>query len=322
MAGAGHTPLMAVATMLTNDELWRYVPDTTVYLGRTGAPAWLDELDIHTGTPFVKMGTHTTSIDDWFVIDDAFDQEVALRRRLLAEQRDVVFECRPAAEAAAEETLQLVSGWLRARGLPYESSDAHPLAAAGTMLPDDLCLMVPRDGDWWFDAGLVCFPSIWRLVDKIGRSTTSVHETVAHYRDDLSVKVDRYFHGMPADWLVWRRNLSVKPWPLLHVPTTKPEQPLGPLQPAADGSPFWLRTERQTLRRLPRTDAILFTIKVQIAPAAVLLQRRDIAERLAAMYRSFDQSMDGYKVAANDLLVGFVPWLERVAAGEFLDDDC
>lgn len=99
------------------------------------------------------------------------------------------------------------------------------------------------------------------------------------------------------------------------MPTTKPQQPLGPLQPAADGSPFWLRSERQTLRRLPRTGAILFTIKVQIAPASVLLHRPDVAARLAAMYRAFDPSMDGYKVAANDLHIGFVPWLEQVAAG-------
>ncbi|MDO9175319.1 MAG: DUF3445 domain-containing protein [Actinomycetota bacterium] len=306
---------MAVPTALSSDDLWRYAPNTDVYLGRAGAPSWLDELDIHSGPPFVKMGTHTSSIDEWFVIDDAFEQELALRQRLLAEQRDVVFDCRPTAEAAAEETLELVSAWLRERGLPCEPADAHPLAAAGTMVPDDLCLMVPRDGDWWFDGGLVCFPSIWRLVDKIGRSTTSVHETVAHYRDDLAGKVDRYFHGMPVDRLVWRRNLSIKPWPLLHVPTTKPQQPLGPLQPADDGSPFWLRSERQTLRRLPRTGAILFAIKVQIAPASVLLHRPDVAAGLAAMYRSFDSTMDGYKIAANDLLVGFVPWLEQVAAG-------
>jgi hypothetical protein len=118
---------------------------------------------------------------------------------------------------------------------------------------------------------------------------------------------------MPVDRVVRRRNLSVKPWPLLHVPTTKPGQPVGHLTPDAQGAPFWLRTERQTLRRLPRTGAILFTIKVQIAPARVLLERPDIAAALAAMYRSFDVSMDGYKAAVNDLNVGFVPWLESLS---------
>lgn len=310
---------MARASSLTSDELWRYAPDVGVYTARP-APSWLDELDLHAGEPFVKMGTKRTSLDDWFVIDDAFDAELALRRRLLAEQRDVVFDCLPTADDAAQEVLDLVSAWLRERGVPtppieaLAGIDEHPLALAGTLVPDDLCLMIPRDGDWWFEGASLCFPSIWRLSDKFGRPTTDVHSTVAHYREVLAEKVDRYFTGMPVDRLVRRRNLSVKPWPLLHVPTTKPEQPLGPLMPDESGAPFWLRTERQTLRRLPRTGAILFTIKVQIAPANVLLQRSDIGARLAAMYRAFDTSMDGYKAAANDLMVGFVPWLENVSS--------
>lgn len=303
---------MVQSSRLSSEELWQYAPDVDVYLARP-APSWLDELDLHTGEPFVKMGTRTTSLDEWFILDDAFDQEVALRRRLLAEQRDVVFGCADTADEAAQEVLELVVDWLRQRGVATPMFDDHPLAVAGALLPDDLCLMIPRDGDWWFDGASLCFPSIWRLSDKFGRRTTDVHSTVAHYRDVLSDKVDRYFNGMPVDRVVRRRNLSVKPWPLLHVPTTKPGQPVGQLLPAANGAPFWLRTERQTLRRLPRTGAILFSIKVQIAPAGVLLARRDIAAQLAAMYRSFDTAMDEYKAAVNDLMVGFVPWLEQVA---------
>lgn len=305
---------MVQPSSLSSEELWRYAPDVGVYLARS-APSWLDELDLHVGEPFVKMGTRTTSLDEWFVVDDALEPEVALRRRLLAEQRDVVFGCASTADDAAQEVLDLVVAWLRERGMPTPLFDDHPLAVAGTLLPDDLCLMIPRDGDWWFEAASLCFPSIWRLSDKFGRPTTDVHSTVAHYREVLAEKVDRYFAGMPVDRVVRRRNLSVKPWPLLHVPTTKPDQPVGQLVPDASGAPFWLRSERQTLRRLPRSGAILFGIKVQIAPASVLLLRPDIAAQLAAMYRSFDTAMDDYKAAVNDLNVGFVPWLERVPQG-------
>lgn len=307
-------PIIVQPSSLSSEELWRYAPDVGVYLDRP-APKWLDELDLHSGEPFVKMGTRSTTLDEWFIIDDAFEAEVALRRRLLAEQRDVVFGCSSTADDAAQEVLELVTAWLQDRGMPTPMVEDHPLAVAGTLLPDDLCLMIPRDGDWWFEGASLCFPSIWRLSDKFGRPTTDVHSTVAHYRDVLAEKVDRYFMGMPVDRVVRRRNLSVKPWPLLHVPTTKPDQPVGSLIPDANGAPFWLRTERQTLRRLPRTGAILFSIKVQIAPASVLLQRPDIARQLAAMYRSFDTAMDGYKAAVNDLTVGFVPWCERVSQG-------
>ena len=88
---------------------------------------------------------------------------------------------------------------------------------------------------------------------------------------------------------------------------------VGDLDVADDGSPMWIRSERQTLRRLPRSGAILFTIRIQLAPASVLLVRPDRARDLAVMYRSWDQAMLGYKIGGNDLVPSFVPWLERIS---------
>ena len=113
---------------------------------------------------------------------------------------------------------------------------------------------------------------------------------------------------------VWRRNLSVKPYPLLFVPLPKRAQPIGDLGTTEDGSPFWLRSEWQTLQLLPRSGAILFTIKLQLAPARVLMERPDRAADLLAMYRSWDDEMVRYKIAANNLAPGFIPFLERLAA--------
>jgi dimethylamine monooxygenase subunit A len=299
-------------------DLLPYAPDTSVYLEmieRDGPPAWLDELDLRPGEPFVHMGTHAAPATSWLLADDAREMELALRRRLFAERRDVVFACHPSAEAAARELLGDVVAWLDDRGLPYDppDPDEHPLAAAGRLVQDDLCLMIHRDGGWHFDGGSVCFPSVWRMADRIGQPTVTVHERVPHY-DTVTDRVDRFFDRLQPGRAVWRRNWSFKPYPHLHVPTAKTELPAGGHHVAADGAPYWLRSERQTLRRLPDSGAIVFAIRVQLAPAGVLRRRPDVARALGALYRSWDEPMRTFKFAGSDLFVGFVDWLDAVGA--------
>jgi dimethylamine monooxygenase subunit A len=302
---------MVRVSTLTAEELQGYSPDESFYL-RAGVPGWLDELELRGGPPFHHMGTHALDLNDWFVMDEAREMELALRRRLLAEQRDVVFGCLASADSAAQETLELITAWLRARGITAEADDDHPLAAAGRLVQDDLCLMIRHEDDWYLDAGALCFPSVWQLADKLGLPTGEVHRTVPHYASELSTKVDRFFDRLRDGNPVWRRNLSVKPFPLLFLPTPKDDQPTGELVAADDGSPYWLRTERQTLRRLPRTGAILFTIRVQLAPARVLLDRPDVARQMATMLRAYDPSFTDYKMGTNDLRPSFLPWLDRI----------
>ncbi len=298
---------------ITSKLLWSYAPDTDLYEA-AGAPAWLDELELTPAPPHVKMLTRALG-GDWLVADQFREMELGLRNRLLDEQHDLVFAMNPAAEDAAVETLELVEGWLRSNGLPPPPSGYHPLEAAGRAIQEDLCLMVQRDGSWHLDGAVLCFPSFWSLTEKFGRPTVDVHQGVAHYGEQLAPRVDRFFDRMRPGQTVWRRNLSVKPYPLLFVPLPRRAQPVGDLSTTEDGSPFWLRSEWQTLQLLPRSGAILFTIKLQLAPARVLMDRRDRAADLLAMYGSWDEEMVRYKIASNNLAPGFIPWLQRLTAG-------
>lgn len=50
-----------------------------------------------------------------------------------------------------------------------------------------------------------------------------------------------------------------------------------------------LRTERQTLRRLPKTGAILFTIRTYSTPVVKLVEEPGVPGRLASAVRSWPQ---------------------------------
>jgi hypothetical protein len=257
------------------------------------------------------MGTRALKPADWLRRDELAASEIALRQQLLAEQRDHVFASHETAEKAAAETAQLVDEWLQAHNLP-SNNEPHPLARAATSIQEDLCLMVRRHGAWHLEAACLCFPSMWALGDKLHRPADAVHAPVAHYKEELAERVDTFFDRLAPDKPVWRRNLSLWPCCLLWVPTGTIARQLWDPAPADDATPrLWLRSERQTLRRLPHSRAILFTIRVQMAPLEVLAQRPDRAVALAAWLRG--PGGESRLQQLGPLFGADVAWLDQVA---------
>jgi hypothetical protein len=294
-----------------------FVPDVAVYaamLDESGPPGWLDELELRPAPPFHRVGTHAVGEVGWLVPDAARTMELELRDRLLEKRRDVVFACLPSADRAAAATLDLVVEWLDEYGVEHDDVDGseHPLVAVGRLIQEDVCLMVHRDGDWHLDAGVLCFPTLWELNDRLGLPTGRVHDRVAHY-GEIAARVDTFFDRLRPDRIVWRRNLSIKPFPHLHLPVRKVHAPTRPVDVGADGSPFWIRSERQTLRRLAHLDAIVFTIKIQTVPARALLDRPDIARALGDQLTSWDDAIRDYKFSDVAHLIAFTTWLNAIA---------
>ncbi len=246
--------------------------------------SWLDELDdisVHAGPPHQRMATRGVALDDWLVVDELAQPELALRRRLWQEGRAQVFAQLPTAAPAAAEAATVVHGWLAehhpASLTNWDEGIEEPLARAGLAIQDDLCLMEHDDeGGWRLTAALVCFPTYWRLADKIGHTQGVVHGPVPYYAADLEAKVERFFDRLRPGRIVGRRNWGFSASAYLYSPDINE---LG-VANYDDPSALWLRSERQTLRRLPETGAILFTIRVQQAPAYALIDRPDLVGRL------------------------------------------
>ena len=189
------------------------------------------------------MATRNLDAADWLIVDDDRDRDLVRKQVLLAERHAEVFAAldTPAVAAASLEVLELV---LAATGTVTVPTDLHPLDAAGRLVQEDLCLMVLRDGAPHLDAASLCFPSYWRLADKLGRPMAEVHGPVAHYGDELAAKVDTFLQRLRPERPVWRRNWSIHDDPTYFLPDPTP--------PYAGTPPegLYLRSERQTLRRL------------------------------------------------------------------------
>lgn len=67
-----------------------------------------------------------------------------------------------------------------------------------------------------------------------------------------------------------------------------------PPQPTDSVERIRLRTERQSLRRLPRTGAIVFTIRTYIFPIVELAKEPGIPGRMASAIRSWPEDVQQY----------------------------
>lgn len=202
--------------------------------------------------------------------------QLAYRDRLFAERREAVLALLPEGEAAAAELLERLLAHLR--GLPdyavgaaavtrpdgvAVALDDAPLTVAGRLAAEDWCLLARApDGRHRLIGAALCFPSRWTLAEKIGRPLDAIHAPVPDYDDRMAARVERVFAALHPDRPVYRVNWLVHGTAELHLVAGAEEKTLAAAPPKA----LYLRTEHQTLRRLPRTGAVVFGIRTTVAP--------------------------------------------------------
>jgi Protein of unknown function (DUF3445) len=175
------------------------------------------------------------------------------------------------------------------------SAQAHRvIEAAARPVAEDMCVLVPRDGAWVLGAACVCFPSHWRPADKLGRPVVEIHAPVPHYPAELAARVDRFLDRLAPGRSAWRRNWLVHTDDRLFAPVPAPP-PEPPLTAADAGDRLWLRSERQTLTRLLRTGAIVFTIRTQQVPLAAVATHPDLRARLARAVSAWPPHQTAYR---------------------------
>ncbi|KAF7799082.1 hypothetical protein EIP86_010312 [Pleurotus ostreatoroseus] len=151
----------------------------------------------------------------------------------------------------------------------------------------------------------------------------------------------RFFRRMPLDKPVVRTNYSFQrvarpeaadardPHELAWARTMKGDEDVDAGEPGflrAEASPYVedseeagngsealdpacvrLRVERQTLRRLPKTGAIVFTIRVYLTPIEELAKEPGIPGRMASAIRSWPDDVARYKArSAFDGILGYL----------------
>jgi hypothetical protein len=280
------------------------------------------------------IGLKPLDLADWIEVDGNLPAHLAEKRRLYVELPEKVFVEEPDTRAAQQEVLDLLTAHLPARfpGRYRRSGEAlvvdgapmsplappfntplldAPLVSASLLVQEDLILMRKGEDGWRLAAGSLCFPSSWVLTEKFGKALHRIHDPVPGFGpgsrpDEL---IARMFDGLQGQ-AVERFNWSIQAGDALYHPLTdaqridratdRPSKFAGPDD--IDAGAF-IRVERQTLRKLPVSRDILFTIRIHLDPLAVLArhpEKASLAASFAAQLMALDQAQLDYKGLAGD----------------------
>lgn len=210
---------------------------------------------------------------DWLRVTSDYAAQVAEKARILERHPDEAVRRLPGSEAAIAEFGDMMIEALRRRpdfeigavrvtrpdGQAVSRQAPDALGLAARLLQEDVCILERRGPEHVLTAALLAFPASWSLAEKIGRPLSRIHAPVDVYNAAIAGRVQRMFDAVAPGKVLSRANLLRYADPALYQPRTETTRRSDPEQDRR-----FLRSERQTIRRLPRTGAIVFTILTTI----------------------------------------------------------
>ena len=244
-------------------------------------------------------GTHPIAPEDWITRDDAFAPQMALRDHLIANDQDLVHALMPEAKSAAIECLDLMATALvaddayqvgpeaitRPDGVKVLLDRTRPLLTIGRMTQSDVCILTPSDNGHRLTGAILCFPAHWTLSEKMGRPMGAIHGPVDSYDETMNRRVQRLFDALRPGQVLTRANAHLHKNPHLFAPRSESEPGLGYPRPDAR----YLRSERQTLRKLPGTNAVVFMIHTYMVALTDLFPEQLGTMDAAGLKRGLEQ---------------------------------
>jgi dimethylamine monooxygenase subunit A len=238
------------------------------------------------------MGMRPLNLATWLQLDERREEELALKTELLEHHYDTVVATEAGGDAASHELLDEVKSFLTAYHPLISTatySSEHPIVQASRLVQEDFCVLL-RDDAWRLLAACVCFPSRWDLTQKIGTTLDEIHSPVPGYDGELSTPTNSFFDRLRPERSYWRLN-----WTLLDQSDLfQPQR--ARLAPGGELADWFFRVERQTLRQLSHSNAIVFTIRTYVASALSIAATDE--QFLPALLHGLDTApaeIQGYK---------------------------
>lgn len=186
------------------------------------------------------------------------EPDIIARAQGFAEYPEGIRLCAEGATAGRELAAMIgVSG-----GLPEAAAARH----------EDMCLLIRGEGEEQYRlvGAAVAWPSDWSPAEKMGLSLRALHAPIQGYEAQLASGVDHFMAMLRPGAIYGRANWFIAATDAKRWVAQPPQQAFAHVTPGNAGETLFVRSERQTLRRLPECGAILFTIGVYVVPLGTL----------------------------------------------------
>ncbi|WP_117191856.1 heme-dependent oxidative N-demethylase family protein [Rhizobium terrae] len=239
----------------------------------------------------------------WIEPDGDLSYHLAEKRKLFVEHGEQVFRAEPGTEDAQREILDALSEYLPSQhpavyrrdgngmempGHRIDLSEASPpLLRAGLLVQDDLVVMRRGENGWRLAAAFLAFPSSWSLAEKFGKVMDEVHAPVPDFGEGSrnAGLINRMFDNLSPERFVVRWNWSINWGYKLYRPAPQLAAETGNVP--SEGA--YLRVERQTLRKMPVSGDILFTIRIYLDPVTAIRSQPNAAELATSLANQLEE---------------------------------
>ncbi|WP_417519949.1 heme-dependent oxidative N-demethylase family protein [Minwuia sp.] len=261
----------------------------------------------------LSLGLKVLDPADWIEIDGNHESELAQKRALLTDRQNDVFQALEGSQSAQADLMANLQQHLlihhadrfRPDGASVRNlttgdtisvDPLSPLRSAARLVQEDILLLQPSSEGHRLIAALLCFPTRWKLADKLGNVLSAIHDPVPGYAEKLARPMDRLFAGLTPERWLWRQNFSLLDDPALFQPGGHFKQGAGKdLSPHTIGEQLWFRVERQTVRLLPETGTTVFTVRIHQARLSEVVHNSSRAADLISTIDAMPEEMKRYK---------------------------
>ncbi len=230
-------------------------------------------------------------LDDFYRPSQLDSSGLIDRSRLLSENRSECLTYLPDAAESIAEAHQLFVD-LKLVPSPLVADPEQSLLTLGRALEADIILLRIKEDQPTIIGGVVCFPTGWRLPDKLGRHLLDIHDVVPQLNAELGTRMHRFLEGLKpgvswerANWgLSASAQLNLNPilgYPRLTQDTRIEE--------------IYMRVESQSLTVLPIGEAILFGIRIHLTPLTRLWSDPDLRQRIQRSLQTMPPRVADYK---------------------------
>ena len=186
-----------------------------------------------------------------------------------------------------------------------DDASRSPLATAALLVQEDLVLMRKSAEGWKLAAASLCFPSAWNLLEKFKKPLHEIHAPVPEFGEGTrnASLIERMFDNLNPARSVLRWNWSLYGDDALYHPLSDN----GMKRRFGEGDDITgrviLRLERQTLRKLPQSGDILFTIRIYLDPLEALERHAEgaaLAQSIEQQVMAMTDQQIAYKGLADE----------------------
>lgn len=295
-------------------------------------------------TYFFTMGIRSMDWSSWIELDNEWFKYHDRKVERISERRDELLGTQDDVWDAAIELLMEFREFLPTRyptlfkktekginnivtgevfefnNIPKSEFKKDPMEMAALMVQDDLAILKEdENGQYILKGGAIMLAGFWRFKDKKNLPLSAIHTTgdVPKYNEILKRPMEKFFSRLTCDKPVVRNNYFLQTdsdlaWSSSIGSEEVQEVGWNTAKPATDINNIYYRSERQSVRRLPITGCVIFTIRTYFLPVTEMCKEPHIPRRLLNGILSWDEDVKVYRGydKFNEVLL---PYLEEQA---------